>query len=210
MGFVSLPQCVDCYGNIFLGIVRIRMVVLGEGDYVSTAISILPSPTSKYVLGGSSSANLGFPINETPLHPATTPFHEHRACKGVDEMCPRFFSYLNEEELSLSLEPCFRAWLSCSSLPPPSDSCHSGIPDSFSKNNQGTSNVNKRARISPKIVEDGVDITEALSPLPVLAFDFNNSFGLELPDGTGMDGVLEQEIIKDFLKIEENIYGNGR
>lgn len=179
------------------------MLFLGEGDYVSTAISISPIPTSKYVLGDGQPQNLTFPTkNNQSGQGLTAPFHERRACKDLDDTSPRFFSYLDEHELTNSLEPCFRIWLQSYSslLPGSSDICTSSssvdAPSPSCKEEQqggGGSCCGKQYGSPSMVPLKTIQYIE--SRLPNIIID-NNSFDMELPHMCS----FEQEMINEFLK----------
>lgn len=101
-----LLQCLDKYGKKFLGIIRFRLLILGERDYFSCAMSVLAAPCSKHVLEESSNATLlGGPQRPT-LHPATNPFHEHKLrSKTLLEVTPFQFSNLTKGKLLEILAP---------------------------------------------------------------------------------------------------------
>lgn len=103
-------QCIDKYGKEFLGIVRFRMIILGDGDYVSSAISICPAPNSKYVIGGLSD-KLALGPSYGIIQPSTKLFYDRQVCKGLELSPVHQFSHLSHDSVWTSLGPYFQAWV---------------------------------------------------------------------------------------------------
>lgn len=176
-----LLQCVDQYGKVFLGVVRIRMVSLADGDYTSFAVAIFPAPNSKYVIGGNPDQKMAGQL-ET-INPATVPFHQRESCSSLEEREGRLFSNLNENEVWKLLGPYFQEVTH-----PPAQG--EGSDTSTNKHEESQDEPpKKKPRESFPLA--GLQDVE---PAPFKPGDVG---GLELADG--LDGVFEAEIIRDFL-----------